>query len=266
MSSAFVGQIPAYYDRHLGPVLFEPYAIELARRVPRDARRVLELAAGTGRLTRQLLATLGPDAELVVTDLNGAMLEQARRALSDPRATWEVADAQELPFAAASFDVVVCQFGLMFVPDKRRVLAETLRVLRPGGVMLVSTWDTLAKNPATDIAHALAIAAFRTDPPAFYLTPFSMADPAAVCELVRAAGFAEVRAETVAITGVSESAAHLAIGLVRGNPFGGQLAERGLDPAAFEGKLAAALAATYGDAPCTSPLSAHVFTAHAPPS
>lgn len=244
-------------------MLFEPYAHELAKRVPPTAQRVLEVAAGTGRVTRQLLRTLAADAALVATDLNEPMLAEAQRRIGpDPRVTWQAADAQALPFEDASFDAVVCQFGIMFVPDKPLALREMRRVLRPRGTLLVTTWNVLERNGATLLLQDLAIETFPDDPPTFFMkTPFSMPDPDEMRALAHDAGFAAVRIETVDKVGEAESAAHFATGLVRGNPLWNELVERGVDAAAFEAKVAAALARAYGDQPNRSPLSAHVLTA-----
>jgi ubiquinone/menaquinone biosynthesis C-methylase UbiE len=262
VTTRFVGSIPELYDRHLGPVLFEPYAHELAERVPPTAQRVLEVAAGTGRVTRQLLRRLAADAALVATDLNEPMIAEAQRRIGpDPRVTWQTADAQALPFEDASFDAVVCQFGIMFVPDKLLALREMRRVLRPRGTLLATTWNVLERNGATLVLHDLAIETFPEDPPMFFLTPFSMPDPEEVRALAHDAGFAAVRIETIDKVGESESAEHFATGLVRGNPMWHQLVERGVDAAAFEAKVAAALARAYGGQPNRSPLSAHVLTA-----
>ena len=260
-STAFVGSIPELYDRHLGPVLFEPYAIELARRLPPGTTRVLEVAAGTGRVTRHLLRALPAAGTLLATDLNDAMLVRAAQLITDPRVTWRAADAQALPLPDGELDAVVCQFGLMFVPDKPRALREMRRVLRPGGRLLLATWDQLERNAASKVLHELAIAAFPGDPPLFMLTPFSMPDREALRTLVADAGFANVEVETVECTGHSESAEDLAIGMVRGNPLWNQIVERGIDAPAFERAVAAALAARFGEQPCRSPLSAHVVTA-----
>jgi len=260
-TTAFVGSIPALYDRHLGPVLFEPYARDLARRLPRGAATILEVAAGTGRVTRQLLAALPPGATVLATDLNDAMIARATEVIADPRVTWQAADAQALPVADASFDVVVCQFGLMFMPDKPRALSEMRRALRPAGTLLLNTWDLLARNPMTEVLHAHAMAAFPADPPTFMLTPFSMPDPVVLRELVIGAGFSDVRVDTVAAIADASSAADLAIGLVRGNPLWNQLVERSIDAPAFERSLVEQLIRRFGDQPCRSPLSAHVVTA-----
>jgi len=155
----------------------------------------------------------------------------------------------------------VCQFGLMFVPDKPLALREMRRVLRTGGQLLLVTWDHLDHNVATKVLHELAVAAFPGDPPMFMLTPFSMPDREALRALVVEAGFSNVEVETVSHTGRAESAASLATGFVRGNPLWNQLVERGVDAPAFEAAVTAALAARFGDRPCDSPLSAHVVTA-----
>jgi len=238
-TTAFVGSVPELYDRLNGPVFFEPYARDLARRVPDGARRVLEVAAGTGRVTRHLVARLPADGELIATDLNPTMIDYARSVIDDPRITWRTADAQALPLPDADVDAVVCQLGLW-------------RVLRPGGVALVNTWDTLAVNRGTGIVHEVALAACPADPPRFYETPHSMHDRDALAALFRAAGFARVEVETVAAVGESESAALAARGLLRGTPLIGQLLERA---------AAARLAAEFGDHPCRHPLAAHVVTA-----
>lgn len=260
----FVGAIPEIYDRHLGPVLFEPYAIDLAQRLPHSARRVLEVAAGTGRVTRQLLRALPSDGQLIATDLNDPMIAVGRRLTgNDPRLSWQTADAQALPFPDGSVDAVVCQFGLMFMPDRVAALREMKRVLGSAGILLLSTWDDLARNPATKLLHELAAKLFPQDPPTFMKIPFSLPDPHELERLATEAGFRGIRIETVTKSGDAESAAHLAHGFVRGNPLALQIAERGLDTDAIEAQVAAALARAFGDKPCRTPLSAHVLTAFA---
>lgn len=247
-TASFVGSIPELYDRHLGPVLFEPYAHELVRRLPRG--RILEVAAGTGRVTRKLAAR---GDEVVATDLNPPMLDEARRHTTG-NVTWQAADAQALPFPDACFDAVACAFGLMFPPDKPAVIREMRRVVRPGGTVVLSVWDSLAANPASQLLHQLACELMPDDPPSFMATPFSLHDTAALRDLTGG------RVETVAIEGVAESAASMAIGFVLGNPLYNQLVERSVDAAAFQARVEAALAARYGDRPCRSPMSAHFIT------
>lgn len=260
----FTGSIPELYDRHMGPVLFEPYARELAQRVPPSAVRVLELAAGTGRLTRHLLAALPAGGQLVVTDLNPPMLDEAKkRVANDPRITWQAADMQALPFPDGAVNAVVCQFGLMFVPDKALAMREMKRVLSPGGILLLATWNDISENPASKMLHEYAYEAMPNDPPLFMGTPFSMGDAHELERLATEARFHGVRVDTVAKEGVAESAAHLATGFVRGNPLWNQLTDRGINVDAFERTMTAKLAHAYGDKPCKSPLSAHVLTAFA---
>src|SRR5215469_14013615 len=116
----FTGSVPALYDRYLGPLIFAPYAADLARRVGAAApSRILETACGTGIVTRAIAAALSDAAELVATDLNQPMLDHAAAQPGAARAVWRQADALALPFDDASFDIVVCQFGAMFFPDRQ---------------------------------------------------------------------------------------------------------------------------------------------------
>jgi ubiquinone/menaquinone biosynthesis C-methylase UbiE len=265
-AARFTGSIPEHYDRHLGPVIFDPYAEDLVRRVPlRDGIEVLETACGTGRVTRRLLERLPRRGRLVATDLNEAMLEYAQRKLpGDPRIEWRAADATALPFADASFDAVVCQFGVMFYPDKDAGAREARRVLRPGGTYLLNVWDDFAHNAFGRVAHQTIAGFFPTDPPAFYLTPFGYSDPAAIRDSLERAGFREVAIEHVDREAKSVSARELAIGAVRGNPVSTMIEERGtvsLDQVIEA--VSQAFAREGGEAPFRSPIRALVVTARA---
>ncbi|MFO1464897.1 MAG: class I SAM-dependent methyltransferase [Steroidobacteraceae bacterium] len=137
----FAGAIPDIYERLLVPLMFEPFAAELAGRLKgMSCGELLELAAGTGVLTRRLAATLPAGVSITATDLNAPMLEMAQKRGTSRQVTWQVADAMALPFRDASFDAVLCQFGVMFLPDKPRAFAEMRRVLRPGGLLLFNVW------------------------------------------------------------------------------------------------------------------------------
>ncbi|HEV8703273.1 MAG TPA: methyltransferase domain-containing protein [Candidatus Polarisedimenticolia bacterium] len=262
----FTGSIPENYDRHLGPVLFEPYARDLARRLPAaEGTRVLEIACGTGIVTRQLRERLPAGARLVATDLNQPMIDHARRRLEGVRGIdWQQADACALPFPDKSFDVVVCQFGLMFVPDKPLALKEARRVLADGGTLLLSVWDSLEKNTFAKIAHEKIASFFPSDPPTFYQVPFSLHDMDALQEMASGAGFTEVRIDPVAFQGESPTARELATGLVEGNPVGSAIRERNIVPVAdVISAVALTVAKQFGDRPVRIPLHAFVMTARA---
>jgi SAM-dependent methyltransferase len=254
--SRYIGSVPELYHRCLGPVMFEPYAEELASRLelPNDGR-LLEVACGTGIATRRLLGALPPGARFVATDLNEPMLTRARAHVpADPRLTFAVADAQALPFDAATFDALVCQFGMMFLPDKPRALREFRRVLKPGGRLLFSVWGTLDDNPYARIAHQAVGRFFPSDPPTFFATTFGWNDPAVIRDMLTAAGFSDVAIAAVDKVGIAPSASNFAAGLVRGYPIAIVLQERGIaNVESVETAVAEALAAELGAAPCRAP-------------
>ena len=195
----FAGSIPENYDRYLVPLIFEGFAEDLARRVAAlSPRAVLETAAGSGVVTRALAPKLLPDASYVVTDLNQPMLDHAAaRQGIDRRIDWRRADAQALPFAAAAFDVVCCQFGVMFFPDRRAGYLEAKRVLRPGGCFLFSVWDRIEENVFADEVTAALAKLFPADPPRFLArTPHGYHDVAVIRSELEKAGFARVAVET----------------------------------------------------------------------
>jgi ubiquinone/menaquinone biosynthesis C-methylase UbiE len=266
-NAAFAGSIPQQYDDYLGPLFFEPYAADLASRLRLDAGdALLELACGTGIVTQHLVAGLPRGASLTATDLNEAMLAIAQKKIDHAEpVTWEAADACALPFGDDWFDAVVCQFGLMFFPDKPLALREVHRVLHPGGTFVFSVWDSLAENPLARIAHEVIARFFTSDPPGFYHVPFGMSDVGAIETMLQDAGFASVESETKAITGRSVSAHHAATGLVTGAPVAHAILERATaSPEAIIAAVATALAAEGGDAPLTLPMRAHIFTARRP--
>jgi SAM-dependent methyltransferase len=168
IDTAFVGSVPQAYEQYLVPLIFEPYAADLALRTAQQyPSRVLETAAGTGVVTRQLAKMLPPEVSLVATDLNQAMLDQAAAEGTDRPVEWRQADALRLPFPDGSFDVVVCQFGVMFFPDKARAFAEAKRVLRPGGQFIFNVWDRIEDNDFADTVTRTLETLFPNDPPRF---------------------------------------------------------------------------------------------------
>jgi SAM-dependent methyltransferase len=260
----FVGSIPAIYDQHLGPVLFAPYAADLAERVARGTpARVLELAAGTGRLTAELARRL-PGASIVATDLNQAMIDYAAGQVVGS-IEWRQADALALPFADHSFDAVVCQFGAMFFPDKPRAFAEARRVLAPGGRLLFNSWDALEENELGAVVTGALTARYGAETTRFLAcVPYAYADPAAIRNDVLAGGFAEAQVEPLALTSPAESARSVAIGFCQGTPLRTELEAR------HPGKLAeatdvatAALEARWGAGPIAARMRAFVVVAPA---
>jgi SAM-dependent methyltransferase len=260
-AAAFSGSIPEFYDRQLGPVLFEPYAADLAARLPGgEGLRVLELACGTGIVTRRLREALPASATLVATDLNQPMIEYARGAVPAAGIDWSQADAQALPHEDGSFDVVVCQFGFMFLPDKALGFREARRVLAPGGVLLGNVWRSLDENPLLRVIHETLAAIFPDDPPRFLETPYGYAADRLRADLDRA-GWDDVRLEDVRLEGRSPSAADYALGFVRGSPLNHELVERGADLDDVLGRLIEALVPVGGDHPLRAEQAAIVITA-----
>ena len=262
--ATFDGSIPETYDALLGPLFFAPYADDLARRVAAAApARVLEIACGTGILTRRLRAAL-PEAVMVASDLSEAMIAHARQGLGeDANVTFGQADAGDLPYPDATFDAVVCQFGIMFFPDKPRAMAEALRVLAPGGVLAFNSWGSLEENALAGLADATVSRFFATDPPRFYKTPFGYHDDDAIARLLADAGFGDIEGQRVALEATGE-AAPVAHGLIHGNPTIGEIEARGsAPPETVVAALAEAIASAHGD-PLRAPMQALVFTARKP--
>jgi ubiquinone/menaquinone biosynthesis C-methylase UbiE len=227
--TAFAGRIPALYDRFMVPLLFRPYAELVAERARSlGPRRILETAAGTGAVTEALHRAL-PEAEIVATDLNPAMLEIASAKLASDKVSFTPADAQDLPFEDDGFDLVVCQFGVMFFPDKVRGNAEARRVLRKGGRYLLVIWDRLDRNPVSSSVAAAVAAEFPDNPPRFLeRAPYGYADTGQIERDLRAAGFEQVELETVAASS-RVNAREAADGMCRGSPMTAEIAERGPD-------------------------------------
>jgi len=263
-NAAFSGAVPGNYDRLLGPTLFEPYAADLVTRIPRsEPLRVLEVACGTGVVTRRLREALPASASIVATDLNEPMLDHARAAVASAGITWQQADAQELPFADASFDVYVCQFGLMFVPDKVRALQEARRVVAPGGLLLATVWESGAHNSHVPPMQAVLDRRFPDAPPRFLDVPHGYDDPDRIRADFEAAGWDDVTVESVRLASSSPTALDLATGFTAGSPLTHELAARGADPHDVAAAIAEELErrGDGGSAPFAVELGALVVTA-----
>jgi ubiquinone/menaquinone biosynthesis C-methylase UbiE len=259
----FAGAIPENYDRYLGPVIFEPYAEDLVSRLKKGKfKRVLEVACGTGIVTRRLRDALPNSTEIVATDLNADMFEFAKPKFKNgENIQWQQADASALPFPDNSFDAVVCQFGLMFVPDKQAAMREANRVLGNGGTFLFNVWDSFDANPFGQIAHTTIASFFESDPPKFYQIPFSLYDSKVVRELLEAAQFEKIESFVVTKPCRSHSAREFATGLVRGNPVGTEAAERGVASEKLIEAVAKQITERFGDAPAESTMQAIVWQA-----
>jgi len=247
------------YDEHLVPAVFRPYADDLADRVARHRPRdVLELAAGTGVLTAAMLARL-PEARVTATDLNVAMVDVGSARV--PAARWQQADAMQLPFDDASFDLVACQFGVMFFPDRPAAYGEVARVLRPGGHFVFNCWGPLATHEVEVAVLAALAESFPDDPPSFLArVPHGYHDAEIVTADLAAAGFGGLHIETVELDCTGKTAADLARGYCRGTPLRPEIEARG-DLEAATGVVAAALERRFGSGEVVGRMAALVVEA-----
>jgi SAM-dependent methyltransferase len=262
LTRGFTGSIPQLYDTYLVPMIFEPYARDVAERVrSAGAKRVLEIAAGTGAVTRAMASALPAGTTIVASDLNQAMLDHAARLPIARAVEWRQADAMKLPFADASFDAVVCQFGAMFFPDRAIAYAEARRVLAPGGTFLFSVWDRIATNEFADCVQRGVEAVFGADAPRFLPdVPHGYFDHARIAGDLARAGFA--RAPSIAVVAKrsrAPSPRHPAIGYCEGSPLRNQIEAR--DAARLTEVVdaaAAAVAKRFGDGASEAGIKAHV--------
>jgi SAM-dependent methyltransferase len=263
----FGGRIPAVYERFLGPLMFEPYAWETAQRLaPSAPAHLLETAAGTGIVTRVLAARLAPSCAIVATDLNPAMLAEAAERVKAPNVTFQQADAQALPFSDSVFEALVCQFGVMFFPDKAVAYGEAARVLKPGGRFLFSVWGSLAHNPLPTIVQETVAELFPDDPPGFLpRTPYGYHDEAVIAHQLGLAGFTGIAIETLTKPCQAPAARDVAIGFCQGTPLRGEIETR--DPngiAAATERVAQAIAERYGKGAIEATMTALIVSADAP--
>jgi ubiquinone/menaquinone biosynthesis C-methylase UbiE len=261
----FAGSIPENYDRHLVPLIFESFAADMAQRVSRlSPKAVLETAAGSGVVTRAIAPVLSKDASYIVTDLNQPMLDYAAsHQPADSRISWRKADALALPFGEAAFDVVCCQFGVMFFPDRQAGYREAKRVLKPGGRFLFNVWDRIEQNVfADDVTNALA-QVFPSDPPRFLArTPHGYHDTSLIRGELEKVGFSSVTIETKAEQSRAPSPRHPAVAYCQGTPLRNEIEARDarkLDAATDF--AASAIAAKHGRGEVAAKIQAHVIVA-----
>lgn len=246
----FSGSIPKLYESHLVPLIFEPYAADLKQRTGSlNASRILEVAAGTGVVTRALATLPNENLSIVATDLNQAMLDEAATRGTARPVRWQQADAMALPFADGEFDAVICQFGVMFFPDKTKALSEARRVLKPGGVFIFNVWDSLAENEFADTIATALETVFPEDPPRFLArTPYGYHDRVVIAQDLAAAGFTQPpRIDTLAARSRAPSAHEPALAYCQGTPLRTEIEAR--DAARLgeaTDKAAAAIAQRFG--------------------
>lgn len=253
------GDTAAHYDQFFGPLFFEPYAIEVANRIdPTLVAVALEIAAGTGRVTRHIRERIPASAKLIASDISEDMLGEAKKKLSHLDIEWQHIDAQQLPFGDNSIDLVVCCFGYMFVPDKSKAFAEAYRILRPGGMFLFTTWDRLAQNAASFTSWSIAEEYLEAPLPESYNLATSMSDETVIEQLLQGAGFSKRTIEKVKLVSVCPSAKEAACGLAEGGGLIYQEIKR-RNPAwiaEIKMKVEKELAEKFGAAPMIAPISA----------
>ncbi|MEO5592707.1 MAG: class I SAM-dependent methyltransferase [Chitinophagaceae bacterium] len=257
------GDSAEFYDQFFGPLFFEPYAIEVAKRIdPIPVGIALEIAAGTGRVTRHIRERISASAKLIASDINEDMLDEAKKKLSHLDIEWQHIDAQQLPFSDNSIDLVVCCFGYMFVTDKPKAFAEARRVLKPGGMFIFTTWDTLEQNAASYISSSIAKEYLEGPVPEANNLATSMSDATIIKPLLQDAGFSKILIEKVAQVSVSPTAEEAAYGFVKGSPFYKEIKKR--NPAWIDEikiKVEKELADKFGAAPMVAPISAIISQA-----
>lgn len=263
----FAGSIPKLYDTYLVPLIFEPYAADLATRLgSRPLSRVLEIAAGTGVVTRALASALPESASIVATDLNQAMLDQACAVGTKRPVEWRQADAMQLPFPDGTFDAVVCQFGVMFFPEKAKAFAEARRMLRPGGVFIFNAWDRIEENEFADTVTTALASVFPKDPPRFMArTPHGYHDRSHIARDLANGGFTtSPRIDTVAARSRAKSPREPAIAYCQGTPLRNEIETRDAARLGEATDVAAeAIAKRFGRGAVDGKIQAHIVTVEA---
>jgi len=262
--TVFSGSIPQLYETHLVPLIFEPYAVDLADRLAsRSVSRVLEIAAGTGVATRRLASVLREDVSIVATDLNQPMLDHAAAIGTARPVEWRQADAMQLPFADGTFDAVVCQFGVMFFPDKPKAFSEARRVLRSGGVLIFTVWDRIEENEFADTVTTALETLFPADPPRFLArTPHGYHHlPTIERDLAHGGFTAASHLSTVAARSRATSARVPAVAYCQGTPLRNEIEARNASRLGEATDLATkAVARRFGQGAVDGKIQAHVVT------
>ena len=260
----FSDSISKLYETYLVPLIFEPYATDLVNRLAsRTLSSVLEIAAGTGVVTRALASVLPERVAIVATDLNQAMLDQASVVGTRRPVEWRQADAMRLPFADETFDAVVCQFGVMFFPEKSQAFSEARRVLRPGGVLIFNVWDRIKENEFADTVTTALETLFPEDPPRFMArTPHGYHDHGTIERDLEIGGFTKsAQIATVAARSLAESSRVPAIAYCQGTPLRNEIEARDASRLGEATDIAAeAIAQRFGPGAVDGKIQAHIVT------
>jgi SAM-dependent methyltransferase len=260
----FSGTIPSLYEKYLVPLIFESYAADLVIRLAsKSIGHILEIAAGTGVVTRALATALPDSVSIVATDLNQAMLDQASSTGTKRPVEWRQADATQLPFPDETFDAIVCQFGVMFFPDKPKAFSEAHRVLKKGGIFIFSVWDRIEENEFADIITTSLESVFPDDPPRFLVrTPYGYYEHATIERDLANGGFSTLpQIDTVAARSRAESSRIPAIAYCQGTPLKNEIESR--DASRFDEAIdvtAEAIAQRFGRGTVDGKIQAHVVT------
>ncbi len=260
----FTGSIPNLYETYLVPLIFAPYATDLANRLAlRTPSHVLEIAAGTGVVTRAMASALPEHVSIIATDLNQAMLDQASIIGAGRSIEWRQADAMQLPFSDETFDAVVCQFGAMFFPEKAKAFAEARRVLKPGGVFIFNVWDQIGANEFADVVTSSLVQLFPSDPPRFLArTPHGYSDARTIRGDLENGGFTmPARIQTLAARSRALSARIPAIAYCQGTPLRNEIEVRDASKLDTATDIAAtAITGQFGEGPVDGRIQAHIVT------
>lgn len=261
----YAGSVPDVYLKYIEPILFEPYAIDLAARVVApEQSMVLEIACGTGVLAKYLLDQLDESVKLIATDLNPAMLDAAESRFEESiNIQFQTANGIDLPFSDNIFDSVACQFGVMLFPDILLGYREAARVLKPGGQFVFNVWDVLEENYFSKSVHEIALTLDENNPPDFLKVPYAYTDVSLITLQLEKAGFSNIEIMQVDKESRANSARDLALGLAAGSPLAKQLVDRGIKDESIE-IIEKALIDEYGKGEITAQMRALVIDAKMP--
>lgn len=257
---AFTGDVATNYEEFLGPLFFEPYGPEVAKRIDPDGiQYALELACGTGRMTRHIRTAIPPSATLVASDISEDMMAIAQQKVTAPGIEWRIIDAQSLPFDDNSVDLVVCCFGYMFVSDQPKAFDEAFRILKPGGMLLFATWDKLENNGASFIYRSAAKKHLGDPVPEIFNLPFSISDKNVMKSLLYDAGFSKTEIEQVCVNSIAPDVKEVVAGLTQGGNIYNHVMKNnpsGMDEIRIQ--VEKELREKYGNAPMIAPMSAFI--------